>query len=110
MNTSDMIQPRHQQRRAVIYIRQSSPNQVATNLESQRMQYALRERAVALGWHQLDVKIIDADLGRSGATTDGRAGFQDLVAQIALGEIGILLAFDATRLSGHFRNVTSRPQ
>jgi len=99
MNTSDMIQPRHLQRRAVIYIRQSSPNQVVTNLESQRMQYALRERAVALGWHQQDVKIIDADLGRSGATTEGRAGFQDLVAQIALGEVGILLAFDATRLA-----------
>ena len=99
MNTSDMIQPRHLQRRAVIYIRQSSPNQVITNLESQRMQYALRERAVVLGWHQQDVKIIDADLGRSGATTDGRAGFQDLVAQIALGEVGILLAFDATRLA-----------
>ena len=99
MSTSDLIQPHHLQRRAVIYVRQSSPHQVTTNLESQRMQYALRERAVALGWHEQSVQIIDADLGRSGATTEGRAGYQDLVSQIALGEVGILLAFDATRLA-----------
>lgn len=99
MNTSDLIQPRHLQRRALIYVRQSSPHQVTTNLESQRMQYALRERAVALGWHEQDVRVIDADLGRSGATTEGRAGFQDMASQIALGEVGILLAFDATRLA-----------
>ena len=99
MNTSDLIQPRHLQRRAAIYIRQSSPNQVTTNLESQRMQYALRERAVSLEWHEQDVDVIDADLGRSGATIEGRIGFQDLVAQIALSKVGILLAFDATRLA-----------
>ena len=94
-----MIQSRHLQRRAEIYIRQSSPNQVITNLESQRLQYALRERAIMLGWHEQDVHVIDIDLGRSGATTDGRVGYQQLVAQIALGKVGILLAFDATRLA-----------
>lgn len=99
MNTSDLIQARHLERRAEIYIRQSSPNQVITNLESQRLQYALRERAVALGWHDQDVHVIDIDLGRSGATLDGRVGYQQLVAQIALGEVGILLSFDATRLA-----------
>jgi DNA invertase Pin-like site-specific DNA recombinase len=99
MNTSDLIQSRHLNRQAVIYVRQSSPNQVTSNLESQRMQYALRERAILLGWHEHDVQVIDVDLGRSGATTDGRVGFQKLVAQIALGEVGILLAFDATRLA-----------
>ena len=99
MNTSDLIQARHLQRRAVVYIRQSSPHQVTTNLESQHMQYALRERAVMLGWHKQDVQTIDVDLGRSGATTDGRVGYQELVAQIALGEVGLLLAFDATRLA-----------
>ena len=103
MNTSELIQPRHLQRRAEIYIRQSSPSQVTTNLESQKMQYALRDRAILLGWHENDVDVIDADLGRSGATTDGRAGFQELVAQIALGKVGILIAFDATRLA---RNCT----
>ena len=99
MNTSDLIQSRHLQRKAIIYVRQSSPSQVVTNLESQRMQYALRERAIALGWHEHDVDVIDADLGRSGTTTEGRSGFQDLVARIALSEVGILLAFDATRLA-----------
>jgi hypothetical protein len=99
MNTSDLIQARHLQRRAMVYIRQSSPSQVTTNLESQRMQYALRERAVMLGWHEQDVQTIDVDLGRSGATTDSRVGYQELVAQIALGEVGLLLAFDATRLA-----------
>ena len=63
------------------------------------MQYALRERATSLGWHEQDTHVIDADLGRSGTTTDQREGFQHLVAQIALGAVGILLAFDATRLA-----------
>ncbi len=99
MNTSELVHPRHLNRHATIYVRQSSPNQVITNKESQRMQYALRDRAATLGWHKQDIQIIDADLGRSGTTTDGRAGYQELVAQIALGKIGILLAFDATRLA-----------
>ena len=99
MNTSELVQPRHVNRRSVIYVRQSSPNQVITNKESQRMQYALRERAAALGWHEQDIQVIDADLGRSGATIEGRAGYQELVSRIALGEVGILLAFDATRLA-----------
>ena len=99
MNTSELVQSRHLNRHATIYVRQSSPNQVITNKESQRMQYALRDRAATLGWHKQDIQVIDADLGRSGATTDGRAGYQDLVARIALGEVGILLAFDATRLA-----------
>jgi len=63
------------------------------------MQYALRERAAALGWHEQDIRVIDTDLGRSGATIEGRVGYQELVAQIALGKVGILLAFDATRLA-----------
>ena len=99
MNTSELIQPRHLDRKAMIYVRQSSPNQVITNKESQRMQYALRERAAAFGWHEQDTNVIDADLGRSGTTVDHREGFQYLVAQIALDAVGILLAFDATRLA-----------
>lgn len=104
MNTSDLVQPRHLSRRAKIYIRQSSPNQVITNLESQRMQYALRDRAIALGWDDSEIDIIDCDLGRSGATIDGREGFKQLVADIALGEVGILLSFDATRLARNCSN------
>jgi DNA invertase Pin-like site-specific DNA recombinase len=67
------------------------------------MQYALRERAIAFGWPEQEVRVIDADLGRSGATIEERIGFQDLAAQITRGEVGILLAFDATRLA---RNCT----
>lgn len=104
MNTSDLIQSRHLARRAKIYIRQSSPHQVITNLESQRMQYALRDRAIALGWHESEIDVIDSDLGRSGATLEGRDGFKQLVADIALGEAGILLAFDATRLARNCSN------
>lgn len=99
MNTSELVQSRHLDRKAMIYVRQSSPNQVITNKESQRMQYALRERAIALGWHEQDVNVVDADLGRSGTTIEQREGFQQLVADIALGAVGILLAFDATRLA-----------
>jgi DNA invertase Pin-like site-specific DNA recombinase len=99
MNTSELIQPRHLDRKAMVYVRQSSPNQVITNKESQRMQYALRERATSLGWHEQDTQVIDADLGRSGTTVEQREGFQHVVADIALGAVGILLAFDATRLA-----------
>ena len=98
MNTSELVEARHLNRRAKIYVRQSTPNQVITNKESQRMQYALRDRASSLGWHEHDVDVVD-DLGRSGATTEQREGYQELVAQIALGKVGILLAFDATRLA-----------
>jgi DNA invertase Pin-like site-specific DNA recombinase len=99
MNTSDLIQPRHLSRQAVIYVRQSSPNQVVNNRESLHLQYGLKRRAIDLGWHERDVVVIDADLGQTAATTEGREGFQQLVAQVALGEIGILIAYDATRLA-----------
>ena len=80
MNTSELVQPRHLDRKAMIYVRQSSPSQVITNKESQRMQYALRERAAAFGWHAQDTHVIDTDLGQSGTTIDQREGFQRLVA------------------------------
>jgi DNA invertase Pin-like site-specific DNA recombinase len=99
MNTSDLVQPRHLTRRAAIYVRQSSPHQVVSNKESQRLQYALRQRAEQLGWHEQDVDIVDVDLGKTAATTKGRIGFQEIVAQVALGKLGILLAYDATRLA-----------
>ena len=99
MNASDLIQPGHLSRRAVIYIRQSSTNQVVNNQESQRLQYALHDRAIQLGWQEQDIDVIDVDLGRTAATTEGRAGFQELVAQVALGQVGILIAYDATRLA-----------
>jgi len=99
MNTSELILPGHLALRAAVYIRQSTPKQVLANKESLRLQYALKQRAHELGWPESQVDLIDADLGRSGATTEGRIGFQDLVAKVALGQIGILIAYDATRLA-----------
>ncbi|HLJ93305.1 MAG TPA: recombinase family protein [Gemmataceae bacterium] len=103
MPTFDLIQPRHLTRRAVIYVRQSSPHQVLTNTESQRLQYAMRRRAYELGWHEQDVLIVDDDTGRTATTTAGRLGFQQLAAQVGLGQIGVIIAYEATRLA---RNCT----
>jgi DNA invertase Pin-like site-specific DNA recombinase len=103
MSTSDLIQPRHLSRHAVVYVRQSSPHQVLTNTESQRLQYAMTRRARELGWHEKDVLIVDDDTGHTATTTAGRLAFQQLAAQVALGEIGVIVAYEATRLA---RNCT----
>ncbi len=63
------------------------------------MQYALRERAQGLGWHAKDVEVIDADLGLTGASAQHRTGFQELVAKVTLGQVGLILSVDVTRLS-----------
>jgi DNA invertase Pin-like site-specific DNA recombinase len=96
--TSGKITPFHLARRAIVYIRQSSDHQVRNNLESQRLQYALVERARGLGW--LQVECVDTDLGASaslGATH--RAGFDSVLAAVARGEVGIILAREVSRLS-----------
>jgi DNA invertase Pin-like site-specific DNA recombinase len=100
---SELVSERHLARRAVIYIRQSTPHQVLTNTESTRLQYNLRRRAIELGWRDEDVEVIDIDLGLSGAVAAFREGFKDLVSRITLGEIGIILSYDVTRIS---RNCT----
>lgn len=99
MNTSELVTPLHIQKKAVIYIRQSTPHQQISNQESLRLQYALQERAQHLGWHAEDVEIIDADLGLTGASAQHRTGFQELVAKVTLGQVGIILSVDVTRLS-----------
>jgi DNA invertase Pin-like site-specific DNA recombinase len=99
MNASDSIQMHHLKRRAMVYVRQSTPQQVVSRQESRRLQYALRNRAVDLGWHERDIEIVDIDLGQSGTTTEGRLGFQHLVSEVALGNIGVVIAYDATRLA-----------
>jgi DNA invertase Pin-like site-specific DNA recombinase len=103
MNTSDSIQSHHLQRRAVIYVRQSSPGQVLNNQESARLQYALKQRAVERGWHERDTVVIDTDLGITATSAADRPGFQELVAMVSLGHVGIVFAYDATRLA---RNCT----
>lgn len=99
MNTSDLVRPTHLNRRAVIYVRQSTPQQTIQNRESLDLQYALKQRAIDLGWKASDIQVVDADLGRSGTTVVERVGFQGLVADTALGQIGIVIAYDATRLA-----------
>ena len=93
------MQPHHRCRQAVIYIRPSSPNQVLTHQESLRLQYALQQRARELGWHPDDIEIIDADLGRTATEAQHRPGFQELVAKLTLGQVGLILSFDVTRLA-----------
>ncbi|MDN3568493.1 recombinase family protein [Paeniroseomonas aquatica] len=96
---SELITPDHLARRALIYIRQSTAHQVLSNGESTRLQYALRQRAVELGWHEADVDVIDQDLGESGTTAANRSGFKDLLARVGLGEVGIVLSYEVTRLT-----------
>ena len=96
---SELIKPTHLTRKAVVYIRQSTPHQVVSNQESLRLQYALRERARELGWHEADIDVIDADLGLSGASAAGRSGFKELVGRVSLSEVGLILSIDVTRLA-----------
>ena len=88
----------HLQRQAYLYVRQSTLRQVLENTESTKRQYALRERAVALGWPLDRIVVIDSDLGQSGADSD-RVGFQKLVAAVGLGEVGVVLGLEVSRLA-----------
>jgi DNA invertase Pin-like site-specific DNA recombinase len=96
---SPKIEPRHLGLRAVVYVRQSTPRQVLANQESTRRQYQLAERAQQLGWPVPLIEVIDEDLGLSGADSQARTGFQRLVAAIGLGEIGLVLVTEVSRLS-----------
>ncbi|MFH1264431.1 MAG: site-specific recombinase, partial [Planctomycetota bacterium] len=75
MITCEVIHPHHLQRRAAVYLRQSSPQQVLHHTESLKLQYALRERALQYGWAQSAIDVIDTDLGVTGSNSVGRVGF-----------------------------------
>lgn len=96
---SELVKPTHLARKAVVCIRQSTHHQVVSNQESLRLQYALRQRARGLGWHEADIDVIDADLGLSGASVAQRTGFKELVGRVGLSEIGLILSIDVTRLA-----------
>jgi DNA invertase Pin-like site-specific DNA recombinase len=98
MRSQDKIVPRHLERRAYVYIRQSDPKQVRQNRGSQYNQYALVETAIALGWRREQVHVIDDDQGRSSLEPE-RQGFQELVGEVSLGHVGIVLAYEASRLA-----------
>src|SRR5207249_4442677 len=89
----------HVRRPAVVYVRQSSLTQIERNGESTALQYNLVTRAVELGWPRSIVRVIDDDLGVSGASTAGRSGFAELAAQVGLGAVGIVLALEVSRLA-----------
>ncbi|WP_406500128.1 recombinase family protein [Streptomyces sp. NBC_00846] len=89
----------HLQRDAYLYIRQSTLKQVINNTESTQRQYALRSRAIALGWDHSQIIVIDTDQGQSGASTEGRDGFQRLVAEVGMRHAGIVLGLEVSRLA-----------
>lgn len=99
MNGLAKIQTGHQQRLAVLYIRQSDPKQVLKNRESGLNQRALRERLLELGWKSGQVVLLDEDQGHSGKSTAGRDGFQKLVADVSLRKVGIIMGYEVSRLS-----------
>jgi DNA invertase Pin-like site-specific DNA recombinase/uncharacterized protein YndB with AHSA1/START domain len=99
MSETGKITASHRSRAAVIYVRQSTLAQLERNTESTARQYDLAARAVALGWPPAAVRVVDADLGVSGSATGQRDGFEGLVAEVALGQVGIILALEASRLA-----------
>lgn len=99
MSEIDKVKASHLQRLALVYVRQSSLAQVEQNCESTRRQYALTERAAALGWPAARINVIDDDLGLSGASTDQRTGFARMTAAVALAHVGVILGLEVSRLA-----------
>jgi excisionase family DNA binding protein len=98
------VQARHLDRLAIVYVRQSTLQQLEHHRESTALQYGLAERACNLGWPRPRVSVIDDDLGRSGASAEGRPGFQRLVAEVGLGHVGLVLGFEVSRLARSCRD------
>jgi len=99
---SDKVRPYHLERKALLYVRQSSAHQVLHNRESSALQYAMRDRLTALGWSEIEV--IDDDLGRSAAGGVQRAGFERMVAQVCLGKVGAVAAREVSRFARNSRD------
>jgi len=99
---SEKITTHHLERRAIVYVRQSSHHQVVHNTEGGRLQYAMENRVRDLGWQEIEV--IDEDMGRSATTTTGRSGFQRMVAEVCLGKVGAVAAFEVSRFARNNRD------
>ncbi|MBD3160873.1 MAG: recombinase family protein, partial [Candidatus Latescibacteria bacterium] len=95
----EKIQSSHLERLAVVYVRQSTPQQVEQHQESGKLQYRLKERALDLGWGEDRIQIVDCDLGISAATSESRDGFQSLVGEVTLGHVGVILGVEFDRLA-----------
>ena len=98
-DTSSKVNSSHLARTAYLYVRQSTLRQVINNTESATRQYALRQRAIALGWPAEQIVVIDTDQGHSGASAADREGFQRLVAEVGMGRAGIVLGLEVSRLA-----------
>ena len=96
---SEKITDKHLQRLAIVYVRQSTQQQVLEHRESTARQYALADRAVALGWPAAAVQVIDEDQGHSGSSAEGRSGFQRLLAEVSSDRVGIILGLEMSRLA-----------
>jgi DNA invertase Pin-like site-specific DNA recombinase len=101
---SDKITARHLERLAMVYIRQSTPQQLIRHQESKEVQYQLRFRAEQLGWPRERVEVIDDDLGKSGTSVQGRPGFQRLVTEVSLDHVGIIFGAEMSRLARSCRD------
>ncbi len=96
---SSKILHRHRERLAVVYVRQSDPQQVLQHRESKELQYNLADRAIALGWPRERVLVIDEDQGQSAQSAASRYGFQRLLTEVALDHVGLVLGFQMSRLA-----------
>src|SRR5436305_9623768 len=96
---SPKLRPWHLDRAAIVYVRQSTPQQVLDHQESTARRYALADRAIALGWPRAQVQVIGDDLGKSGQSIEGRPGFQRLLAELALDRVGLILGLEMSRLA-----------
>jgi DNA invertase Pin-like site-specific DNA recombinase len=103
-SAEERVTAAHCAKLAYVYVRQSSLNQVRQHQESTELQYRLVDRAVGLGWPRERVQVIDEDLGKSGAASTERPGFQRLIAEIGLGNAGLVLSLDASRLARNNRD------
>lgn len=99
MNSPSKITTDHLRRSAYLYVRQSTLRQVHENCESTARQYDLKRRAQALGWRSEQIVVIDEDLGLSGASAVDRNGFQRLVAEVGLGQVGVVMGLEVSRLA-----------
>jgi DNA invertase Pin-like site-specific DNA recombinase len=99
LDVQSKVQARHLKREAYLYVRQSTLRQVLENTESTKRQYALKQRAIALGWRAEQIVVVDSDLGQSGASAADREGFQRLVGEVGMGRAGIVMGLEVSRLA-----------
>src|SRR6201984_2382077 len=99
---SDKVRPHHLERKAILYVRQSSAHQVLHNRESSALQYAMRDRLIGLGW--LQIETVDDDLGRSAGGGGTRVGFERMVAEVCLGKVGAVAAREVSRFARNSRD------